>query len=129
MLAIRRPRDGVNLSHVPEQQLNRHGISGADLKPIFDAFGAGDVAKALELTTPELGEKFSVAGTPEEVIERLERDIISTGVNHIIGAVVDPYLVKAFTGIDVPNAIDTHAQLRLIRDRVMPALAKEPIPA
>jgi hypothetical protein len=35
---------------------------------------------------------------------------------------VDPYLVKAFTSIDIPNAIDTHAQLRLIRDRVMPAL-------
>lgn len=117
------------LSAMPEQQLNRHGISGADLKPIFDAFGAGDVPKALELTTPELGEKFSVAGTPDEVAGRLQRDIISTGVNHIIGAVVDPYLVKAFTGIDIPNAIDTHAQLRLIRDRVMPALAKEPMPA
>ena len=63
------------------------------------------------------------------MVERLQRDIISTGVNHIIGAVVDPYLVKAFTGIDVPNAVDTHAQLRLIRDRVMPALAKEPMPA
>jgi 5,10-methylenetetrahydromethanopterin reductase len=117
------------LSAMPEQQLNRHGISGADLKPIFDAFGAGDVPKALELTTPELGEKFSVAGTPDEVVERLQRDIVSTGVNHIIGAVVDPYLVKAFTGIDIPNAVDTHAQLRLIRDRVMPALSKEPVPA
>jgi 5,10-methylenetetrahydromethanopterin reductase len=110
------------LSAMPEQQLNRHGISGADLKPILDAFAAGDVAKALELTTPELGEKFSVAGTPDEVVERLRRDIVSTGINHIIGAVVDPYLVKAFTSIDIPNAIDTHAQLRLIRDRVMPAL-------
>jgi 5,10-methylenetetrahydromethanopterin reductase len=117
------------LSAMPEQQLNRHGITGADLKPIFDAFGAGDVAKALELTTPELGEKFSVAGTPEEVVERLQRDILSTGVNHIIGAVVDPYLVKAFTGIDVPNAIDTHAQLRLIRDRVMPAIGQQAVVA
>lgn len=110
------------LSAMPEQQLNRHGISGADVKPVLDAFGAGDVPKALELTTPELGEKFSVAGTPEEVVERLKRDIVSTGVNHVIGAVVDPYLVKAFTGIDIPNAIDTHAQLKLIRDRVMPAM-------
>ena len=33
------------LSSMPEQQLNRHGISGADLKPILDAFGAGDVAE------------------------------------------------------------------------------------
>ncbi|HVM31411.1 MAG TPA: LLM class flavin-dependent oxidoreductase [Candidatus Limnocylindrales bacterium] len=111
------------LSAMPEQQLNRHGISGSDLKPIFDAFGAGDVAKALELTTPELGEKFSVAGTPEEVVERLQRDILSTGVNHVISALVDPYLVKAFTGIDIDNGMDTHQQLRLMRDRVMPAIA------
>jgi len=116
------------LSAMPENQLNRHGLTGADLKPIFDAFAAGDVAKALELTTPELGEKFSVAGTPDEVVERLQRDVLSTGVNHVIGAVVDPYLVKAFTGIDIPNAIDTHAQLRLIRDRVIPNL-KEAVPA
>jgi 5,10-methylenetetrahydromethanopterin reductase len=117
------------LSAMPENQLNRHGISGADLKPIFDAFAAGDVAKALELTTPELGEKFSVAGTPEEVVDRLQRDIISTGVNHVISALVDPYLVKAFTGIDIENGVDTHAQLRLIRDRVMPALNREAAPA
>jgi 5,10-methylenetetrahydromethanopterin reductase len=110
------------LSAMPEQQLNRHGITGADVKPILDAFGAGDVPKALELTTPELGEMFSVAGTPDEVVGRLQRDILSTGVNHVISAVVDPFLVKAFTSIDVPNAVDTHAQLRLIRDRVMPAL-------
>jgi 5,10-methylenetetrahydromethanopterin reductase len=117
------------LSAMPEQQLHRHGITGADLKPIFDAFAAGDVARALELTTPELGEKFSVAGTPEEVVERLERDILSTGVNHVIGAIVDPYLVKAFTGVDIPNAVDTHTQMRLIRDRVLPAISRQAAPA
>ena len=52
------------LSAMPEQQLNRHGVSGEDLKPILDAFGAGDVAKALELTTPELGEKFAWPAPP-----------------------------------------------------------------
>ncbi len=117
------------LSAMPEQQLNRHGITGDDIKPILDAFAAGDVPKALELTTPELGELFSVAGTPEEVSERLQRDIISTGVNHIIAAVVDPFLVKAFTGLDIANPMDTHEQLRLIRDRVMPALNREAAPA
>ncbi|MDQ3937662.1 MAG: LLM class flavin-dependent oxidoreductase [Chloroflexota bacterium] len=117
------------LSAMPENQLQRHGISGADIKPILDAFAGGDVAKALELTTPELGEMFSVAGTPQEVVDRLQRDILSTGVNHVIGAVVDPFLVKAFTGIDIPNAVDSHAQLRMIRDHVMPALNREAAPA
>ena len=42
---------------------------------------------------------------------------------------MDPYLVKAFTGIDIANAIDTHAQFRLIRDRVIPAFSQQPAPA
>ncbi len=117
------------LSAMPENQLQRHGISRADVQPVLDAFAAGDVPKALELTTPELGEKFSVAGMPEEVVERLQRDILSTGVNHIVAALVDPYLVKAFTSIDIENGEDSHAQLRLIRDRVMPALSGAAAPA
>ena len=43
------------LSAMPEPQLKRHGISSADLAPIFEAFGAGDVQKAVDLTSPETG--------------------------------------------------------------------------
>jgi 5,10-methylenetetrahydromethanopterin reductase len=110
------------LASMPERQLARHGITPADLKPIFDAFAAGDVQKALDLTSPELGEKLSIAGTPEECVAKLQRDILPTGINHVIAAIVDPYLVKAFTGREIANCPDTPGQLRLIRDRVMPAL-------
>jgi len=110
------------LASMPERQLARHGITPADLKPIFDAFAAGDVQKALDLTSPELGEKLSIAGTPEECVAKVQRDILPTGINHVIAAIVDPYLVKAFTGREIANCPDTPGQLRLIRDRVMPAL-------
>jgi 5,10-methylenetetrahydromethanopterin reductase len=116
------------LASMPESQLQRHGISSADLKPIFDAFGAGDVQKALDLTSPELGEKLSIAGTPEECVEKLQRDILSTGINHVVAAITDPYLVKAFTGRDIENCPDSFGQLQLIHDRVMPAL-QEAVPA
>ena len=46
-------------------------------QPIFDAFASG-VAKAIELTTPELVDKLSVAGTPDEVVHKLKTDILST---------------------------------------------------
>ena len=110
------------LASMPESQLQRHGISSDDLKPILDAFGAGDVQKALDLTSPELGEKLSIAGTPEECVEKLQRDILSTGINHVVAAITDPYLVKAFTGRDIANCPDSFGQLQLIHDRVMPAL-------
>jgi 5,10-methylenetetrahydromethanopterin reductase len=116
------------LASMPESQLNRHGITSDDLKPIFDAFGAGDVQKALDLTSPELGEMFSIAGTPEECAEKLQRDILSTGINHIVAAVVDPYLVKAFTGRDIEGCPDSFGQLQLLHDRVIPAL-QEAVPA
>ena len=37
---------------MPQSQVERHGIEYASLQPIFDAFASGDVAKAIELTTP-----------------------------------------------------------------------------
>jgi 5,10-methylenetetrahydromethanopterin reductase len=115
------------LASMPESQLARHGITQGDLKPIFDAFGAGDTQKALDLTSPELGEKLSISGTPEECVAKLQENILPTGINHIVAAVVDPYLVKAFTGRDVADCPDTPTQLRLIHDRVMPALETTPV--
>jgi 5,10-methylenetetrahydromethanopterin reductase len=114
------------LASMPEQQLQRHGLSGEAIKPILDAFGAGDVPKALDLTTPEIGDLLSIAGTPEECAEKLQRDILSTGINHVIAAVVDPYLVKAFTGRDIEGVPDTAGQLRLISERVVPSLQAVP---
>jgi 5,10-methylenetetrahydromethanopterin reductase len=101
------------------EQLERHGISESDVKPIMDAFGAGDVQGAINAMTPELSEKLSVAGTPEEVVEKIKRDIEPAGVNHMVLCVTDSFLLKGFTGreVDVP---DVKGQLQLVHDRVMP---------
>ncbi|CAN5192015.1 5,10-methylenetetrahydromethanopterin reductase [soil metagenome] len=107
---------------MPQGQIERHGLDYQSLQPITEAFGAGDVAKALELTTPEVAEKLSIAGTPAECADKLKTDILPTGVNHVIAAVTDPFLVKVFSGADVANVPDVIAQLNLIHDEVMPAL-------
>ena len=111
------------LAAMPENQLQRHGISGSDLKPILDAFDAGDTQKAVDLTSPELGEMLSISGTPEECLAKLQRDILPTGINHIVAGVVDPHLVKVLANRTVPNGVDAATQLQLIHDRVMPGLA------
>ena len=107
---------------MPQSQVERHGIDYESLKPISDAFGAGDVAKALELTTPELGEKLSIAGTPEECADILNSDIIPTGVNHIVASVTDPYLVEHFSQKELSGVPDVQGQLKLIHEKVMPAV-------
>jgi 5,10-methylenetetrahydromethanopterin reductase len=106
---------------MPKSQLERHGLSFDDMQPITDAFVAGDVPKALDLVTPELGDMLSVAGTPEECVAKLKNDIIPPGINHVICSVTDAFLVKHFSGRDLEGVPDVQGQLKLIHDEVMPA--------
>jgi 5,10-methylenetetrahydromethanopterin reductase len=107
---------------MPPEQLARHGIDQAELQPIFDAFAAGDVAKAIEMFSPELAEKLSVAGTPEECAEQIARDILPAGINHLILALADAPLVQFFSGQAIEGIPPITGQLRLVAERMMPAL-------
>ena len=111
------------ISSMPEEQLARHGIEASELAPVVEALGAGDIPKAVELFTPEYSEKLSLAGTPEEVVEKIQSDIQPAGINHMILALSDAGLVKLFSGEEVPNVPDIRGQLKLVADRVMPAFA------
>jgi 5,10-methylenetetrahydromethanopterin reductase len=111
------------ISSMPDEQLARHGIEAAELAPVVEALGAGDVPKAVELFRPEYAEKLSVAGTPEECIEKIKADIEPAGVNHMVLALSDAGLVKLFSGEEVPNVPDINGQLRLVAERMMPAFA------
>ena len=111
------------ISSMPEEQLARHGIELAEVQPVVDALGSGDVKGAIERFTPELAERLSLAGTPEEVVEKIKRDIAPAGVNHMILALSDPHLVEFFSGEKVANVPGVDDQLKLVAERVMPAFA------
>ena len=111
------------ISSMPPEQLARHGIDASELQPVVDALGTGDIPKAVELFRPEYAEKLSLAGTPEECVEKIKTDLQPAGVNHMILALSDPSLVKLFSGQDVPNVPDIQGQLRLVAERMMPAFA------
>jgi 5,10-methylenetetrahydromethanopterin reductase len=108
---------------MPPEQLARHGIDQAEVQPIFDAFAAGDVAKAINMFSPEMAAKLSVAGTPEECAEQIKRDIAPTGINHIILALADSPLVEFFSGQKAEGVPPITEQLRLAADRIIPAFA------
>ncbi len=113
---------GIYASSMPAEQLQRNGVDPDELKPIIDAIGAGDLARGIELTTPELVEKLSFAGTPAEVTAKI-KEIEPAGVNHIVAAITDASIVKAFTGREVPGVATVEEQLQLLNDEVMPAFA------
>ena len=68
---------------------------------MVEALGAGDVKKAISLFEPHYAEKLSLAGTPEEVVEKIKADLEPAGVNHMILSFADPFLVKLFSGEEV----------------------------
>jgi 5,10-methylenetetrahydromethanopterin reductase len=114
---------GLYASSMPAEQLRRSGVEPEELAPIVEALGKGELARAIELTSPELGERLSIAGTPEECLEKIQREIAPTGINHMILAITDAALVKALMGHDVEGVADVDTQLRLVHDRIMPAFA------
>ncbi len=114
---------GLYASSMPHEQLRRNGVEPEEVAPIIEAIGAGNLARGIELTSPELAEKLSIAGTPEECVEKIQREISPTGINHMILAITDAALVKALMGRELEGVADVDTQLRLIHDRVMPAFA------
>jgi 5,10-methylenetetrahydromethanopterin reductase len=113
------------ISSMPPEQLARHGIDAEELQPVVDALGAGDIPKAVELFRPEDAEKLSLAGTPEECVEKIRTNMQPAGVNHMILGLADAALVKTSSGEDGPNVPDINGQLKLVAERVMPAF--EPV--
>ena len=111
---------GIYASSMPHEQLQRNGVDPKDLEPIIAAIGGGDLAKGVQLTSPELADRLSISGTPEECVEKIKSEIEPAGINHMILAITDASLVKAFTGLD-SDVPDTSTQLQLVHDRVMPA--------
>ena len=112
---------GLYASSMPHEQLKRNGVDPAEMAPIIEAIGAGDMARGIELTNPEIAERLSIAGTPEECVAKIKEQVEPTGVNHMILAITDAALVKALMGRELEGVPDINAQLQLVHDKVMPA--------
>ena len=111
---------------MPHEQLERNGVDPAELTPIIEAIGAGDLARGIELTSPELADRLSFSGTPDEVAAKIKAELEGTGVNHFIAAINDASIVKAFTGQTVEGVATVEEQLTLLAEEVMPHFADQP---
>jgi len=78
------------VSGSPEAVLERHGIDKAKAGEIGKAIGKGDFGKAISLVDDKMIEEFSVAGTPEQVISRIE-ELRKAGVTQVVaGSPIGP---------------------------------------
>lgn len=58
------------------------GISQEEVTAAYDAFNRGDIAEAKALVTDKAIEAFTLTGTPDDVIGRIE-DLVSAGADHV----------------------------------------------
>ncbi|WP_433504447.1 LLM class flavin-dependent oxidoreductase [Pseudonocardia halophobica] len=113
---------GLYASSMPDSLLERNGVSPSEMKPILDKFVAGDLAGSIDATPDDLADKLSVAGTPEECIDKI-REMQEGGANHMICAITDAHLVRTFMGREITGVPTVDEQLRLIAEKIMPAFA------
>jgi 5,10-methylenetetrahydromethanopterin reductase len=109
------------ISSMAPELVERHGIPFDQVRPVVEAFGRGDVDGALALVPLDVGERLSLAGTPEEWIARIKHDFVGNGYNHIALGLADPYLVQRWSGRSVEGLPSLSEQLQLIHDEVVPA--------
>jgi len=105
----------------PPELVERHGIPFDEVQPVVEAFGRGDIDQALALVPASVGAQLSLAGTPAEWIERIKRDFLPHGYNHIALGLADPFLVERWSGRPADGLPPLHEQLQLLHDHVLPA--------
>jgi 5,10-methylenetetrahydromethanopterin reductase len=110
------------LSSMPRELLLRNGVEPEEVAPAIAAFKAGDVQRALTLTPKAVGDALTVAGTPQDWIDKIERDLRPSGFNHLLLTFADPFLVESWAGLTIEGLPSLNDQIRLFHHSVIPAL-------
>ena len=113
---------GLYASAMPHEQLRPDSVDPAEVALIIEAIGAGDMAKSIEVTTPDLAERLSEAGTQRRSSRGCGTSA-TAGVNQLILTITDKALAKALMEREIERVPDVNTQLQLVHDRVMPAFA------
>jgi len=108
------------LSSMPPELLLRNGVEPDAVAPAIAAFNAGDVQRALALTPSDVGDALSVAGTPGAWIDKIERDLLPTGFDHLLVTFADPFLIESWSGRTIQGLPSLEDQIRLFLRPVMP---------
>ena len=100
---------------MPPALLERHGIDSEEVAPVNEAFAAGDVERALDLTPDAVADRIRVAGTPDDWVEWLTGTYAPAGLNHALVTFADPFTLKAWADIEVRGLPNLAQQTRLSR--------------
>jgi 5,10-methylenetetrahydromethanopterin reductase len=105
---------------MPPALLERHGIDPVEVALVNEAFAAGDIERALDLTRDGVADRIVVAGAPEDWVEWLTRAYAPAGLNHALLSFADPFMLKAWADLEVAGLPALVHQVRLFGEHVLP---------
>jgi 5,10-methylenetetrahydromethanopterin reductase len=108
---------------MPPALLERHGIDPKEVAPVNEAFAAGEIERALGLTPDDVADRIMVAGAPDDWVEWLTGTYAPAGLNHALLTFTDPFTLKGWADLEVPDLPDLVQQVRLFGEQVLPRLA------
>ncbi|ADE02352.1 5,10-methylenetetrahydromethanopterin reductase [Haloferax volcanii] len=76
--------------------LDRHGIDADRASDIGEKISAGNFSEAFDLVTPAMIDAFSMAGTPDDVADRMDA-VLEHADGVVVGSPVGPDLEEAIT--------------------------------
>ncbi len=107
---------------MPPTLLERHGIAAAAVAPIKEAFGAGDVRRALAVTPDAIADRLVVAGTPDDWLAWLRETYVGAGLDHALVSFADPFTLRSWAAVEVEGLPTLPEQVRLFGELVLPEL-------
>jgi 5,10-methylenetetrahydromethanopterin reductase len=109
---------------MPPALLERHGISPDEVAPVNEAFAAGEVKHALELTPDSIADRLVVAGTPEDWLGWLTDTYAAAGFEHALVSFTDPFTLRSWADIEIEGLPSLNEQVRLFGEEVLPELGR-----
>jgi 5,10-methylenetetrahydromethanopterin reductase len=94
-----RPPVAFIAAGAPPPVLARHGIDEDTASEVQGAISAGEFSTAFETVTERMLDAFCVAGTPEQVGERLN-ELAETADSVVVGSPIGPDIEEALTLLD-----------------------------
>ncbi len=107
---------------MPPALLERHAISPEEVAPVNEAFAAGDVKRALELTPDSIADRLVVAGTPDDWLQWLTETYAAAGFEHALVSFTDPFTLRSLADIEIEGLPGLDEQVRLFGRDVLPEL-------
>lgn len=114
-----RPHLAYYAGALPEAGLSKHQVDPAVIQRIYEHGSKGDFDSAVKLVDDSIVDELSVSGTPDQIIDKIEKNFLKNDVRKIVLGMPDPliYLTELAKPYPAPTIEES---MTLVKERIMP---------